>query len=676
MTTLLLIKITLLLTVALLLTLALVRINPRWRILACEAAAIGVLALPLLNLLPRSVSLALPIGTTTALAQMESAAASGTVRAPLPSFQDESVEARRPDDAGSTGTVALAELSHGVSLVQMLQGVYLSVVLFLLVRYLWAFVRLRKAIAELDEADGSAQGRLGNVCQEMNLSRPPRLLVTDSALAPLAAGMGDGFVIIPRTMTGEAQEEVLGVTLRHEVHHLANHDLLRSGLLQFVATLLWFHPLAWMLRRAHSLALEELGDRVAAENTGTKRYSAILAELVLRLQRSRSLTIPATIGMLGSPQIIDRLERLRRSGSHRVLTPTRRGVVGLAAVIILFGLGVAQPDAGESKKQPTLADSLSKKDLRRTERSTKRALRFITDLQHSDGSFSAKQGGAPTHQTGTTALAAVVFSFHGGDDPRSELHAPMLRAFDYVVGSQDEHGMFRSGKKGGINNYHHFIATWQLARLHGRLDSRRNALIEKALPPAIGIILKAQQIYKQKRFSGGWRYSPQSKDSDISCTAWGVRALLAARAAGFAVPATAIDHSVEFMLRLQNPKDGGFAYVPAASPLGSNVARTGMALHVLQATGRATSPEADRAAEYILKNASSTQGQSYEFYGLFWCASGMAARGGEDATAFAAWMYPHCIGRQDENGGYTTHLGSVVPTLSVLLARAPDSLLN
>jgi len=41
-------------------------------------------------------------------------------------------------------------------------------------------------------------------------------------------------------------------------------DLRRERLMLPGIALLWFHPLAWLLRRNHFAALEELGDRVAA----------------------------------------------------------------------------------------------------------------------------------------------------------------------------------------------------------------------------------------------------------------------------------------------------------------------------------------------------------------------------------------------------------------------------
>jgi hypothetical protein len=266
----------------------------------------------------------------------------------------------------------------------------------------------------------------------------------------------------------------------------------------------------------------------------------------------------------------------------------------------------------------------------------------------------------------------MAFYVAGGSKPDSPWRAPMLNCLDYVLQTQDEGGVFKESKKGKASMlYHHFIATWFMAHARGSVDGERKLAIDSALPSAVGIILTAQQVNRNPQSQGGWRYQTNSQDSDISCTAWALNALLAARSAGVEVPQDAIEDGVTYMLRLQNEQDGGFAYVDFAKS--SNLARTGMALSILQQTGKGRSPEAARAAAYILtmmENGGESDG-AYPYYGLFWCAAGMALRGGDDAKRFAEWMYAYCAEKQAEDGTFVSPLGTVLPTISVVLAMAP-----
>ena len=137
------------------------------------------------------------------------------------------------------------------------------------------------------------------------------------------------------------------------------------------------------------------------------------------------------------------------------------------------------------------------------------------------------------------------------------------------------------------------------------------------------------------------------------------------------MPREAIDSGVTYLLKLQNDGDGGFSYTGPG--IGSNLPRTGMALYVLERTGRSESSEAERAAKYILKNfKDSSSKKPYEFYGIFWGASGMALRGGKDAERYAAWMYPHCKVKQQADGSFQSPMGVVLPSISVALALSPE----
>ena len=73
------------------------------------------------------------------------------------------------------------------------------------------------------------------------------------------------------------------------------------------------------------------------------------------------------------------------------------------------------------------------------------------------------------------------------------------------------------------------ISTLMLAEIVGMASDP--ALAERAhsaLGRAVDVIIKAQEVKKGIDHAGGWRYQPNSNDSDISVTGWQVMALRAA----------------------------------------------------------------------------------------------------------------------------------------------------
>ena len=74
--------------------------------------------------------------------------------------------------------------------------------------------------------------------------------------------------------------------------------------------------------------------------------------------------------------------------------------------------------------------------------------------------------------------------------------------------------------------YCHGISTLMLAEVAGMVpDPVLADRVQKALAHAVDVIVKAQDVKKGPEHAGGWRYQPNSNDSDISVTGWQVMAL-------------------------------------------------------------------------------------------------------------------------------------------------------
>ncbi|MEM7011478.1 MAG: M56 family metallopeptidase [Verrucomicrobiota bacterium] len=626
------------------------RKNPRWRMLISEIACIGILATPILMMAPISIghSLFKPrlIPTTSA------ADISGSTQPlPSPAAAEEAV-------AGAT-TPALEghQSSHVLSANSIAIFIYASVVLLLLGRHICVARKLRKTLSQCNPASPETIKHLQRICLEIGIRDLPNLLIVEKSLSPFVIGFRKRTIVIPRLLLDSESDDALDATLRHEVHHLKNRDLVRTTFVQLGATLMWFHPLVWILKRLHTQACEELSDRVAAEYTDAQKYSAMLANLALKL-RAVSPT-PAAAGFLGSPNILTRLRRLKQPASYNRLS--RRCMIAalFASAAAVVVVGFAQQERRDLPTPKLLAmlpeDAAAEADALTTD-----LFDWMIKFQRDDGSFPSPTGDPTGHDTAITSLAGLAMLNQGGGSIDSKLHEPLMRAVDYVADSQNADGVFVSKEVQSISTYNHFIATTFLASMFDRVDAGRNAKLSSALAPAIGLILDAQKIEKNPMHQGGWRYHFKATDSDLSCTVWAFRALVEAKEAGFEIPDEAFEQVRDYTLRMYNAKSGSFAYSGLPNGHSASFPRAGMGLYILEKLNLGDSDEAKAAAAFIYENRGAKGG--YEFYGLGWCALAMAERGGEDGAKFAEWMFPYYKLRKEQgalNGGHGHLPGAV-----------------
>jgi len=288
------------------------------------------------------------------------------------------------------------------------------------------------------------------------------------------------------------------------------------------------------------------------------------------------------------------------------------------------------------------------------------AVEYLLSKQHANGCFSTdadpsakdlekwrndfRNGKAHSlrHSTAFTSLAILSLASigHQPGDPTDEGRA-MSRAIDFVVEDRlvDENGYF--GKADHSRMYGHGITTLMLTEMLGMgASDEQDRKIRLRAEAALDLILKAQAIEKSPKHAGGWRYTPNANDSDLSVTVWQLMALRSARNAGFTVPKTSIDIAIKYLQvcykseRGKNGKpknlDSGFCYEPGRRP---EFATTAAGLLALQVCGAYDLPEVEAASKFLMKKEVRPQeNRTWFFYGIYYYAQGQAQRGGEIAS--------------------------------------------
>jgi len=303
---------------------------------------------------------------------------------------------------------------------------------------------------------------------------------------------------------------------------------------------------------------------------------------------------------------------------------------------------------------------------------------FVMTKQSDDGSI-ADRG----NQTTMTSLALMAMASVGNQpvnpDKKGET---MKRALEYVLREdrQSETGYF--GARDGSRMYGHGITTLMLSEMLGMgLDEKQDQKIRKSTQKAIDLILRSQKVPKSPSHQGGWRYSPDSRDADLSATIWQLMSLRSAKNAGLNVPSAAIEDAIGYLRRSYwstidskgEPvnKKSGFSYQPGGHP---EYTTTAAGLLAMQVCGEYESPFVKGAADWLLDNEPNT-GRKFFYYGTYYYSQAMYQRGGDHAKVARTKVEDILLKLQRKNGswhgsGSEGSAGEIYSTTMAILALA------
>ena len=319
----------------------------------------------------------------------------------------------------------------------------------------------------------------------------------------------------------------------------------------------------------------------------------------------------------------------------------------------------AQPEAAPSEAL-SAADEVFADD--RVDDAVADGAAFLLSRQRGTGAISDTG-----HETAMTALSLMALASigHQPADPTPEGEA-MQRALAFVLQEDrvEKNGYF--GRRDNSRMYGHGIVTLMLTELLGMgTDDEQDRLIHDRCQAGIDLILAAQDVPKDARRQGGWRYEPTSRDSDLSVSVWQVMALRSARNDGLQVPAESIERAVAYLRRsYASPlgQDGrpqrevaGFTYEPGGSR--GSFAMTAAGLLAMQVCGEYESPLVAGASDWLLAHPPKWNDR-YAAYGLYYYAQGMHQRGGEPAAVAAREVRDILLQAQAGDGSWQAGNGS------------------
>lgn len=333
--------------------------------------------------------------------------------------------------------------------------------------------------------------------------------------------------------------------------------------------------------------------------------------------------------------------------------PPRALFLSTVVMLILCPSGVVlgQSPATPSANAPAPGVSEIALPRAKVDQAVAKALVHLKAAQKSDGAWEASGFGKATSITALSVMAFLAAGHVPGEP--GPYRETIDRGIRYVISQQRPNGLLVANTSHGPM-YCHGISTLMLAEVVGMTaDAQLASEVRTALTKAIELILKSQELSKAKQHSGGWRYQPTSRDSDLSVTGWQVMALRAALGAGMPVPSTAIDNAVDYIKRCA-VKDGGFAYQPGSGP---NNPRTGTGILALELCGEHGTPEARKGAEYLVAHPPRWSSE-YFFYEVYYCSIAAFQMGGNVYQTYYPKLVELLLGHQEADGSWLSGDGN------------------
>jgi hypothetical protein len=370
----------------------------------------------------------------------------------------------------------------------------------------------------------------------------------------------------------------------------------------------------------------------------------------------------------------------KRDYPNRRPSRDRGAVAGLLALLLLAPLGQLRADDAAV-------------DAARVEAALTGGLKWLAENQIADGDLAGSWAcDRAAYRPAVASLAGLAF-LANGDLPGDEGHGLVVRrALDFVMKSANARGYLGQGDRSGM--YIHAICSLFALSCFGMADeSEIDEELAEWCAKSIAVTVEAQAIRRSAAAQGGWRYTPDTSESDVSVSSWQLMVLHAARQCGFAVDPSVIADGMAYVNRayLAPQRDaetnemqpGGFLYRPGVS-LEPEAAVSGVALLIKSIFEREPDKKRDAALAYLSSFTPAWGGHQYGgyfYFSLFYMTQGMFQLGGpawldyrqavqrvlvEHQTGDGRWPLP------PDNASQSHLAGDAYPTAMAVLLLSLD----
>ncbi len=211
---------------------------------------------------------------------------------------------------------------------------------------LWGGHRLRAISTPV--SDSALLELIRTQAQRIGLKLVPVVAYCERVAVPTVIGVLRPMILLPATLTTGLTTDELSAILSHELAHIRRYDLWMNLLQRIIESLLFFHPVVWLLSRRLSAEREICcDDLVIRSGRQPMNYAGALlrmAELCAGISPQNSLSLAATSG--GTSLLEHRVLRLIHETPSARLSLDRKGLLVLVSGLIatlVFALSPSKP---------------------------------------------------------------------------------------------------------------------------------------------------------------------------------------------------------------------------------------------------------------------------------------------------------------------------------------------
>jgi beta-lactamase regulating signal transducer with metallopeptidase domain len=196
------------------------------------------------------------------------------------------------------------------------------------------FAATRLQLTTASPAPPEWERTLERLAQRIGVSRPVRLLLSDSVETPAVVGWLHPAILTPVAAFAGFPAGYLEALLAHELAHIRRHDFLVNILQRTAEALLFYHPALWWVSKQIRIERELCCDDLAVAASGdVLTYARALAELESLRPAHASLAVAANGGSL-----VKRIQRLLAPSECDSHALPGLGAASVASILIVLGI--------------------------------------------------------------------------------------------------------------------------------------------------------------------------------------------------------------------------------------------------------------------------------------------------------------------------------------------------
>ncbi len=307
---------------------------------------------------------------------------------------------------------------------------------------------------------------------EYRLIRSIAVLQSDRITTPLAVGLANPRILLPKSMRMDDQQ-LMGYVLTHEYYHIKRFDLLWKFLLALVLCIHWFNPLVWVMFILVNRDLELTCDEMVVRRFGADTKTAYACSLIaMAEQRSKFSPLytgfsknaaeeritaimkykkPSAIAIvLAALLVIGTTTAFALSGMNANDKETSGAPSGLADTSAIIKLADLDTDLAQYQiasinhitSRPEFEFYITCKDIAKIELSSETEYLYIVDWTETQADPYSKDGATSITQGGRTIDKTAVLTFDEGFTDYDKIWCRWTGYNLYTWASEDDYSHF------------------------------------------------------------------------------------------------------------------------------------------------------------------------------------------------------------------------------------------